>query len=295
MLPSIDGETFILVAQARQGMVGTARAIAVIVVAGLLAGCADPAKKGDIGSIELLEAPPPEAGKGSISGVVVDEAIRPLAGATISINGITEPVSTDEDGLFIVTDLEPGLYIMMASLADYLPIQTTAEVVAGETAKIRIVLAFDPTPKPYHTTLQFEWYDEVGQGLVDFAWDLFLRGTGVPMLCDRCYFPFTSDGAVEEFIIEATWEDSIPDPLKETEYYWSLDNLGEGGGYESDYFYNPGRASVGDNRFGNSTEFALTLASEEEWVTFQQTAHIFVTLFYLAPAPENWSFIAGNP
>ena len=34
----------------------------------------------------------------------------------------------------------------------------------------------------------------------------------------------------------ATWEDSVPDPAKETEYYWTIDNLGAEGGYESDYF-----------------------------------------------------------
>lgn len=267
--------------------------VVVLLSMALLAGCASEKPKTPEG-IQLLTAPPPEAGKGSISGVVVDEAIRPLGAANITVSGQGETATTDDGGLFLVTNLEPGLYTLTASRGGYLPIQTTAEVQAGQTAKVRIVLARDLTPQPYHTTLAFDWYDEAGVTLVDFAWDLFTRGNGLPALCDRCYFEFITDGPVEEFVIEATWEDTVPAPHKDSEFYWTLDNLGEDGGYESDYFYNPGRAAVGGNRFGNSTQFAISMTGEEEWITYQQTARLFVTLFYIDGAPQNWSFIAGD-
>lgn len=247
--------------------------------------------------IALLEATEVKAGKGAISGVVVDEAIRPLAGVVLNISGRSEPATTDEGGLFLVTDLDPGLYTLSASLSGFLTIQTTAEVRETETAKVRIVLARDLTPQPYHTTLAFQWYDEVGVTLVDFTVDLVSRsffGGAVPPLCDRCYFPFESDGPVEDFIIEATWEDTVPDPLKETEFFWTLSDEAGDGGYEADYFYNPGRAHIPGNRFGESTGFSIAMSGEEEWITYQQQAQLFVTLFYLGPAPEGWSFVAGD-
>ena len=190
---------------------GGAIALAVVV---LLAGCTDGGTQATAPTIELAEVDN-TATRGSISGVVVDDAIRPLAGVDLTL--LTSParsVATDADGLFVFEGLDPGLYTLSANatVADerrFLGIQTTADVVAGETAKVRIVLPPDLTPQPYHTTYAFDWYDESGVALVDFAVDLFTRDVEpvnqtVPPFCDQCYFRFETDTTPHTFVVEAT-------------------------------------------------------------------------------------------
>ena len=271
------------------------------VAALILAGCAaegDPEASVQLGDGSEVEFAAVEAGEGlgSITGVVVDEAIRPLAGANVSVLGQPVSVATDGQGLFALADLEPGLHTLSVDAAGYSTVQATTEVKPGETSKVRIVLALDRTPRPYHTTQKYDWYDDAGVTLVDFAVDLADRSflnDSLPAACDVCYFEFTSDGPVDTFVIEAVWEDTVDHPAKETEFYWSLYDL-DSSEYESDYFTSPGRAEIPAGDLGNATRFGISLAGEEEWITYQQHAQLFVSLFYLAPPPEGWSIVAGD-
>ena len=34
---------------------------------------------------------------------------------------------------------------------------------------------------------------------------------------------------------------------------------------------------------------------DETWVSIDQHAELYVTMFYVDPAPEGWSFIRGDP
>jgi hypothetical protein len=114
-------------------------------------------------------------------------------------------------------------------------------------------------------------------------------------MCDRCYFYFQSDGPVDTFVIEAAWEDTVPDAAEgATEYYWVLDGE-DSGEYEDDYFSSPGRAEVAAGALGNDTHFGIGMSADEDWMTYQQKAELFVTLFYLAPPPAGWSFVGGGP
>lgn len=275
---------------------GGATALAVLLVT--LAGCSDGGGQVAEPALQLAEVDN-TATRGSISGVVVDDAIRPLAGIDLTL--LTEPpqsVVTDEDGLFVFEQLDPGLYTISANASivgerRFLGIQTTADVIAGETAKVRIVLPPDPTPQPYHTTYKFDWYDEAGVALVDFAVDLFGRGVVPVPLCDQCYFEFATDSTPHTFVVEATWQDTVAPPHKEAEYYWTVYSLNVGG-YASDYFTNPGRAEFSGAEFEGETDWGINMAAEEEWITYQQSAQLFVTAFYLEPPRDGWSIVAGD-
>jgi hypothetical protein len=258
-----------------------------------LAGCSHPpAADPIVGSVA-----PPAEGKGNIAGVVVDEAIRPVAHVEVTVIGQPLNASTDANGLFSIPDLAPGLYTLSAAAKGFLAIQTTAEVKAGETAKVRMALATDKTPQPYHSTLKFDWFDQEGVTLVDFTVDLVNRdflNRSLPPMCDLCYFDFPSDGPVDTFVVEAVWEDSIPDSAEgTTEYFWTLDNH-DSGDYAADYFSSPGRATVAGESIGNGTHYGIGMSADEDWVTYQQKAEIFLTMFYRAPPPDGWSFVDGD-
>lgn len=88
---------------------------------------------------------------GVIRGVVVDDALRPLAGALVSVTGVEQNKTTNDLGVFAFQDLEPGTYFLTASMVDYTTVQQSVEVVAGvdNPEAIKILLAAIPRATPF--------------------------------------------------------------------------------------------------------------------------------------------------
>ena len=90
----------------------------------------------------------PASSGGTLRGVVVDEAIRPLAGANVSIvlaDGTPRNATTGGDGLWAFGDLPAGAYVVETLLAGYLEQRTEANVTVGavDPPAVRIVLLVD--------------------------------------------------------------------------------------------------------------------------------------------------------
>lgn len=129
-------------------------------VAFLLAGCGSP---GDDPSPddEIFGPPPPVAlGKGIIRGLVVTSAIAPVEGATIQANGVAEPRRSDENGAFVFTDLDPGLYFLTASKPGWSTVQLSAEVVADveEPDIVKVLIDRIPGTEPRADTYSRDGY-----------------------------------------------------------------------------------------------------------------------------------------
>ncbi|MFA5944221.1 MAG: carboxypeptidase-like regulatory domain-containing protein [Candidatus Thermoplasmatota archaeon] len=103
------------------------------------------------------------ASTGLIRGVVVDDAIRPLANVTVTLQGET-PVSkkTGAEGAFGFDGLTPGTYFLKAVKLGYFETQQSVEVVAGVTdpAAVKIQLAFNAGYQPYVESKVFEGFIE---------------------------------------------------------------------------------------------------------------------------------------
>lgn len=99
---------------------------------------------------------------GGIRGVVVDEAIRPIAGAVIELVGGDAPTKaeTTEGGLFAFSGLKAGVYLLKAGHPLYDTQQVSAEVEAGvkEPAPVKILLTRQIFEKPYMQTLKFDGF-----------------------------------------------------------------------------------------------------------------------------------------
>ena len=106
---------------------------------------------------------------GILQGVVVDEAIRPLAGATLTLSGPTAgQTATAADGLFGFDGLAPGSYFVKVHKAGYFDTQTSTDVVAGvkDPKLVRIQLLADPTNTPFVEELVWEGFIECGTDVV---------------------------------------------------------------------------------------------------------------------------------
>ncbi|MFA5944794.1 MAG: carboxypeptidase-like regulatory domain-containing protein [Candidatus Thermoplasmatota archaeon] len=125
----------------------------------LLAGCSSPADTdpADDDALGLVAT----ATTGILRGVVVDDAIRPLANATVAARGPTgeeRTTVTAADGLFGFEGLAPGTWFVTGrKLADE-DSQGNIEVEAGvdNPPVVKLLLVFVPGEAPFVTELKVE-------------------------------------------------------------------------------------------------------------------------------------------
>jgi Carboxypeptidase regulatory-like domain len=140
--------------------------VAVALIAVALAGCSGSPSApppSDVPSAEELGLEATDS-TGIIRGIVVDTAIRPIAGATVTLLG-SDPRSaqTDETGAFGFDDLEPGTYFLKAKKLGYHEAQQSADVVAGvlEPAAVKVQLAIDASAvTPFAESYTYEGFVE---------------------------------------------------------------------------------------------------------------------------------------
>lgn len=93
-----------------------------------------------------------------------------MAGAIVGILGRPElSVSTDESGHFAFSNLEPATYTIAASMLGYAAVTGRADVVAGESTQVQLILTVLPVEGPYSTTIIHRGKIEHGLGLVRTA------------------------------------------------------------------------------------------------------------------------------
>ena len=68
----------------------------------------------------------------------------------------------------------------------------------------------------------------------------------------------------------------------------------DSGEYEDDYCGSPCCVLVPMGVFGNDTSYGLGMSADEQWITFQQAARLFVSVWYIGGPPEGWSVVAGT-
>ncbi len=113
----------------------------------LLAGCSD---GGGAGPAETSGAPALESGKGAITGLLIDDAFRPLR-LTDAPEGpydftgflLLQPAGltaqSDAEGVFSFTDLEPGSYTLRANVAEHEAAPLVVDVKEGEYTEANLV------------------------------------------------------------------------------------------------------------------------------------------------------------
>jgi hypothetical protein len=129
----------------------------------LLAGCAGKADDGAEPAEGSSTAP---AGVGTLLGIVVDDAVRPLADANVTANGPSGTLNTTSgaDGAFRFDDLAAGVYLVEVSKPFYIAQQQAVTVVesATEPETTRFLLTFEAASVPYANLYKFEGFYECG-------------------------------------------------------------------------------------------------------------------------------------
>src|SRR5687768_16619437 len=133
------------------------------ILAAILAGCVgggseEPsASAGDFEDLGLDAT----STTGLLLGVVVDDAIRPVEGATVAItrpDGGDLEDGTDAQGRFAFSGLAPGSYIIHATHPQFAPVQSAADVEAGveEPNVVRVMMTRLFSQDPYTELIKFD-------------------------------------------------------------------------------------------------------------------------------------------
>jgi hypothetical protein len=160
----------------------------------LLAGCAG---TGTTGSEDGAS----NASQGILLGLVVDDAIRPVAGAFVNVTGqgLSFNETTDDDGRFRFQDLVPGAYLVRVGKQFYAQHEQAVVVEAGnlDPDLVRFQLVFEPRSVPYAQLYKFDGYFECGVWPTNGCANVNIA-TGI-VLCslDLPCFNVTGDRSVE--------------------------------------------------------------------------------------------------
>ena len=294
---------------------------AAALVALALAGCSD---GGGDAPDDGLEA---TATTGVLRGLVVDDAIRPLANATIVLTPGGLALHSDADGMFGADGLAPGMYLLAATKPGYQAAQGSAEVAAdvSEPRIVKLQLAADTSyVAPYFEQYTFEGYIECSTGFY-----LTPEIYGYDSVCSRSVPPanepvFTNDRVDYSYILtgypmwvqdEMVWQSTqnaghwlnhnfyYPDP-EELDGNMDLFVIGpspllnvmnattakqyvEGVGYPD--------GEQGAQFLLRARIFTWSEDSQGAAMTLQQRFTIYTTVFYGYTPSEGWLFSSGEP
>ena len=274
-------------------MVVRAWALLAVVV---LAGCSGddvPRKAPDQFDLDDVEVETTQT-TGGIRGVVVDQAIRPIAGATLSLVDGARNTTTDDGGQFAFGALEPGAYFLHASAPGFTPVQASAEVSAGAITDVRVLMTADLSPVPYHETIAFDGFIDHSVPLATYIADIFLTSLLNQSIC-KCWQVFDS-GPATTIVFEMVWEATSEPPVGEADlYYQFAEHDGPTQNIQSEFHASPILEHFDrEALFGNWTVFDVHYGGGSNWVQVNQKFSSFITLWYNAPAPEGWSLVAGD-
>ena len=291
--------------------------VAAMAAAVALAGCSGGDGLDDI---------PVTSDTGGIRGVVVDEAIRPIQGATVQVPAIGKSAITDASGEYAITGLAAGSYVVKASHPLYDVVQQTANVVAGDPdpKAVKFQLTRLITADPYAVTTKYDGFIACSLGVPNVGYSEECgEGVGVPcdvpppVGCQRVggqdnndvQYDFNVDGpSVRSLTVELVWEPSAGETGAGQLYAivatdWVCDpscegnRLGEASGASPLHVYVPPRAL--GNLSAEKTVTAFTWAAFEDQnapnPVVNQDYQLFVTASYHLPLPEEWSFVDGDP
>lgn len=287
-------------------------AMALLVLVGL-AGCADGGADGPVvDGLNVSET------TGGIRGIVVDAAVVPVEGATITLAGGASTTSS-ASGLFNFTGLEPGDHFLTVSKLGYTSVQQSATVVAGvpDPPVVKVLLERLTSAVPYIDHYKLDGFYECGYGMpvqtdsCDWAyrtvWDEYNNTQGSPPpFLPRTIQRFANtqyiDVGADTFTIiqEAFWEDEAVTSMMISVDETPIDNACDcSPSYINEVQPSPtyGRLDVYDEETGETEEPAgyrvaargfLPFGDPQYAVNFQFT--VITTLFHNIPAPDGWTF-----
>lgn len=290
----------------------------------MLAGCAE-----ELGPLEADGNEPPEVvateSTGGIRGVVVDQAILPIEGATVTVLGTDLTAMTDVDGAFVFSGLAPSTYFVEAMHPFYDRQQTSTEVKANvaQPPAVKIQLQRLISQEPYMSLASYSGYIFCSANIVGAYSEECGEGIGNPLDDGQRIGKnpnneagqewFVDSDLINHMVVEQVWDPSLEVSVSGGGQFrtflsvnWVCDPFcGSDYGFGQVVSNSPLRGEINrtqiegaaDKLDGITTDTrftTFTYAADNPGLILEQPYEQFVASFYVLPAPEGWSFVAGD-
>jgi hypothetical protein len=262
-----------------------------LVAVAALSGCAEeaapPAGQLDLSGLEVATS----STTGAIKGVVVDEAIRPIAGANVTVLPGELHAVSDEAGLFAFEGLLPGVYFVRADAFAHAGTQASVDVKADSAATVRILLTSVYVPMPYHDLYHYEGFMQAYASFASFAAEVVAPGV-LPCTCTWSLTPPLP--GLTTFVYEADGEVAMenPAPVYGTVYWEFIGETDHAIHSSHDTFPVYQVFEIGD--FADDTWNWTVRLTGSQWVHVNTSFDVYVTAWYNSAPPEGWSFVQGD-
>ena len=259
-----------------------------MVVSILLAGCG--------GQQHTPAEEQPTSTQGSVTGIVVDQTVRPVEGVLVTLGGSLQ-TSTDSLGAFRFPAVDVGTYVVLASKEEFLATQGTVSVLAGKVHEMRLQLLAEARSDPYHNTVDFRGFAQASAGLLTPLLHQAIEQLGATA-CD-CAFQVEPAAGLTNIVLEVTWEDSVSDPTGPTEFIWQVaavdasnETTATGQG-QSPIRRELGRLDFPAQSFdfSDSATYEVRVYPDATWPAVSQEYAAYVSLWYRGRPPSGWSVI----
>lgn len=271
-----------------------------------LTGCADEgaAPEDEAFSPELDEELEATDTTGVIRGVVVDATITPIAGATVRLQGAGLETTSNAEGAFGFSDLDPGTYFVSVQKFGFESTQTSTEVVAGVQSPkvVRVQLQAIDGLVAFPETRQWEGFIQCS---VRFVVNALAACAAVSELGDDFAIRYDDLTQVPTFAqSEMVWDStqSLGDSLKiqYTDDTSGLDNFVIAQGPSPQIIAATDEVLETKNIIDNGLYIRTFTGDYQDTglsLTLQQGFTVFTSLYYHYAPPEGWLFIeeGGRP
>lgn len=218
---------------------------------------------------------------GIMRGVVVDMAIRPLEGATISIQkpgGEAMESTSASDGSWGFDALDPGTYSVSVSRQYHVPALTVASVRAGEQDPplVRVILEADLEAVPYVAVAKFDGFLQCGlRGGTGGVAACRIADSVAPVLDDRSTYQVDVENGPLWVQGEMVWRASQPLSDQLGFYFTQFDADGNGrfmGIYPLNMGKSPLLLAIDSDGVGHCFSCVETPFNMSAWARLQVTA-----------------------
>lgn len=117
------------------GKIPFALGMAFVAAAVVLAGCS---AKTSSEIVQTTSLPPIDAGKGAISGLVIDDRYRPVPDATVLLTPVGLTATSDSEGQFHFVNLEPMSYVALVQSKDHEAAPKNVDVLADQYTDVEL-------------------------------------------------------------------------------------------------------------------------------------------------------------
>ena len=180
----------------------------------LVAGCTEPSTPATA-SMTVEPAPPPSVSDltGSITGVIVDEELKPLSGVDVAIVETRNRTQTDEGGVYTINGIGAGSYTIHFALLGFQESGKRVDIIAGEIAYVNATMKPFVIIDAYQFTVPRASFMKLGQWTVNHVQQALNQSVLNEQLCSDCWHVLVLEAGIVSAQTETTWVPSVTNPV----------------------------------------------------------------------------------